>query len=217
MNILVLLWAWSSVLSWIPTFQWIWSKKIDHNLFDHIFLKKHQSNSIKFYKTLIDNFNNKKYNEYHIFLKELNKRFNLEVISQNIDNLDKFLPQTIKLHWNLNNNRCIISKKHKINKELNIGDRCNICNSYIFPDILYYWEKYDKKLLSQVKSLLNKKYDFFIVIWTTLNIWVIENIVKKVESEFKININPDKIAHINNFYNFNNLTEFKNKLWCVLK
>lgn len=212
-NILILLGAWSSYPSWINTFRWIWSINDNSEIFEYLnidYIKRNKLSSIKFLKLFKEEFNNKKENYYHEFIKKISESNNINIISQNIDNLDYWLKNVVKIHWDIFKNKCLNNYRHNVdNKE--IGDKCNICNSYIIPDILYYNEMYNKELLSKIKILIDNEYDYFIIIWSSLEISFIENITKKIKTKSKININP--ILELNEYNNFKTFADFKDSIY----
>ena len=216
MKILVLLGAWASVESWIPSFRWkTKNKDLDLRFFDLEFLKKNKQQAIDFYKNLLKDFSNKPYNEYHYFLDELDKKYDLTIVSQNIDNLDTHYKNVVKIHWKLDELKCINNYKHKIQKWQNIWDRCKKCNAYLFPNILYYWENYKKEDIEKLNKIKKQEYDLFIVIWTSLQLPSISYWVNKIKAKFKININPD--LELDWFENSKNLDNAINYIKTFLK
>lgn len=213
MKILVILGAGSSLESWIPTFRWKWKWRIDNNIFHKNFFLKNKNYCIEKYKELESIFCNNNKNNYHKFLDNLDQNHELIILSQNIDNLDKNYSNVLKIHWEFNNRKCLNNYKHKVEHK-NIWERCNICNSYIIPNIVLYWEKYKEDHLIKMKKLQEDMYDFFIIIWTELEIYPIFKFSNSIRSNFYININPTK--EFNFTENYKNLDQFINEKWFLL-
>ena len=218
MNILFILWAGSSVPSGIDTFRWFTAGVFNMDFFDINYVKQHKEESVKFYKKLRKDFISKKTNYYHDYISKLIKEWhNINIISQNIDILDKWYDNLLKIHWDISLNRCLNNFKHDVSdKELWM--RCEKCNSHIIPNILYYNELYKKDDLDILKKMIDKQYDFCITIGTTLEIpFIKENIVKKVKSTYNININPEFNISEFQYMNYKNLNEFKENIWLILE
>jgi len=221
MKILIILWAWSSVPSGIPSFRWESKANFNLDYFNINYIKKHNkikdkelNNIIKYYKNLREEFKNKKQNDYHKYIKTLCLKHNCNIISQNIDDLDLDLNDNIiKLHWNLFRNKCLNNRKHKISKKIDIWDKCEKCNSLIIPNIQYYEELYPKQIIHRMNKLKKEKYDCILLIGTSLQIGYIYNFVKKLNSEFKININPELNLKLSWYLQYNNFKTFFNDIW----
>jgi len=216
MKILALIWAGTSVASGIASFRWKWKKdNLDLRFFDINFIKKHKLQAIEFYKNLLKDFLDKPYNDYHYFLNELDEKYDLTVISQNIDNLDIHYKNIVKIHWKLDELKCINNYKHKIENWQKIWDRCKKCNSYLFPNILYYGENYKKEDVEKLNKIKKQEYDLFLVIWTSLQIAFVENYIRKIKAKNKININPE--IEISWFENLKDLDSAKNYMKSILQ
>jgi len=215
MKILALIWAWTSVDSWIPTFRWAKKdKNIDLQFFDINFIKKNKQKSITFYNKFINSFKDKKSNKYHKFLSDLDKKHKLTILSQNIDNLDIEFNNCIKLHWNINSIKCINNFKHKIKKNQKIWDKCNVCKGAIFPNILYYWEKYKEEDLINLDKIKKTNYDILLLIGTSLQIKFVSTYIQTIKADIKININPE--IDIKGFINYNNLEDTINEIKYII-
>jgi len=226
MKILILLGAWASVPSWISTFRWktAWNFNIDY--FNINYIKKQNKKNkkelqkiIDYYKNIRKDFSNKKQNYYHDYIKKLQFQEDVFILSQNIDNLDYNIvnkENLIKLHWDLFKNRCLNNRKHNIWKNNDIWDKCQKCNSLIIPDILYYEETYPKEIVIKLNKLLKKEYDVFLLIWSSLEIWFINQIIGKIKAQFKININPELNLREFWFLQYSNFNDFIKKIWKTL-
>ena len=216
MKILFILWAGVSAPSWIPTFQGSTKWNFNQSFFNIDYLKKHKSDATKFFKDLRINFSKKKPNFYHEYIMKLDKSkyHEVSVISQNIDNLDLWIRDIIKIHWNLMNNRCLNNPKHNNDKtDIDIWDKCKKCNSLIIPDIVFYWDNYKDDVIKEVKNKLKEQYDYCIVIWTELNIQYTHSIFSKIKSYKYININPEFIIDDKKVINYKTLDEFNKDIW----
>lgn len=221
MRILIILWAWCSVPSWISSFRWNGSGNFNLNYFNLNYIKKQNKkkneeiqNILKYYENLRKLFENKKQNYYHKYIKELCIKHNCDIISQNIDNLDLDLNDNIiKLHWNLFKNKCLNNRKHIIKDNIQLWEKCKKCNSLIIPNIQYYEENYPKEILEKMNKLKKQKYDCLILIWTSLQIWYIYNFINNINAEFKININPELNLKPLWFLQYNDFDTFFKDIW----
>lgn len=213
MKILFLIWAWCSYPSWIPTFRWKWKIDLWENIkfFTHWWWKNDFENWINFFKNLKENWNNKKENQYHYFIKNLEKENEVYIISQNIDHLDYNFKNIIKIHWDLFKNKCSNNYKHFI-WDSNL--KCNKCWAKIIPNIIHYNESYNKDIIESVNKILKINFDYFILIWSSLEINYVNSIIHKIKKRNQktifININPEKI--FNDFKNFSNLKELTDEI-----
>tara|TARA_Y100000590_G_scaffold461886_1_gene624544 strand:- start:1407 stop:2141 length:735 start_codon:yes stop_codon:yes gene_type:complete len=90
------------------------------------------------------NHKNTKANKAHTILSNLEKYININIITQNIDNLHEKAGSSnvIYMHGELNKVRCVNNEKHIFNwiKDLNENHKCNICDSHMRPHICWFGE-----------------------------------------------------------------------------
>jgi len=83
-------------------------------------------------------------NRAHLALKELEKSFKINIITQNIDDLHgkSGSKSIIYMHGELNKIRCIINDEHVFewHGDLNEDDKCTICDSQMRPHITWFGE-----------------------------------------------------------------------------
>ncbi len=83
-------------------------------------------------------------NRAHILLAELQKLLNINIITQNIDNLHEKAGSSsiIHMHGELNKARCIMNDSHVFNwfEDLNETHRCPECNYQMRPHIVWFGE-----------------------------------------------------------------------------
>ena len=81
----------------------------------------------------------------HYEIKELEKSFNINIITQNIDNLHELAgsKSVIYMHGELNKARCVSNIEHvyEWKTDLNNKDLCPKCNSYMRPHIVWFNEE----------------------------------------------------------------------------
>lgn len=102
-------------------------------------------------------------NEAHKLIAELEKDFDVTVVTQNVDDLHERAGSTniIHLHGELTKARSSMyeHKPSKLDsiidigyKEINIGDKCEMTGSQLRPHIVWFGENLDQSLLSRAKD-----------------------------------------------------------------
>lgn len=116
-------------------------------------------------------------NKSHLALVELEKKFNIEVITQNVDDLHERAGSSKILHLHgeiLKSRSTHNDKQYEISgHELNFGDTCEN-NSQLRPDIVWFGEAVPKMELAMD---LCKDADILIIIGTSLTVYPAANIV----------------------------------------
>ncbi len=83
-------------------------------------------------------------NRAHILLGDLEKSLNINIITQNIDNLHEIAGSSsiIHMHGELSKARCIMNEHHIFEwlEDLNETHRCPKCNSQMRPHIVWFGE-----------------------------------------------------------------------------
>ena len=132
----------------------------------------------------------------HIFLKELENEFKVEIITQNIDDLHERAGSSniLHLHGEILKARSSDGneKKHLIlGAELNIGDTCEN-NHQLRPDIVWFGEDVPNMITA---ATICENADILIIIGTSLNVYPAANILDLVPCNCtKYLIDPNDVA-----------------------
>lgn len=117
---------------------------------------------------------NAKPNKGHIGVAELEKEYDVAVVTQNVDNLHEQAGSTnvIHLHGELMKSRStrdpsIIYEMSKDNCEINIGDNCEL-GSQLRPDIVWFGEAVP--MIDSAAKLVEQA-DIIVIIGTSLNVY----------------------------------------------
>ena len=128
------------------------------------------NNFFKFYFKYLVN-TKAKPNSCHKYLKELEKKKNITIITQNIDGLHKMAgsKNVIELHGSIYENYCMkCNKKYKLEDILK-NQKC-ICGGTIRPNVVLYEENLDLKTINKsIESI--RKADTLIVAGTSLKVY----------------------------------------------
>ena len=173
-NIVVLTGAGISAESGLGTFrdsEGLWEKyKIDDVATEKAFLKN-PALVLEFYnirrKQLLNSFPN----DAHFALNKLKEKYNLSILTQNIDDLHERSGNTdiIHLHGKLRESRSVIDNKIYSIKgsELNIGDYCEQ-GGQLRPNVVWFGEAVPNMNLAIDKVI---QASVFIIIGTSLNVF----------------------------------------------
>tara|TARA_B110000858_G_scaffold143329_1_gene162774 strand:+ start:2317 stop:2997 length:681 start_codon:yes stop_codon:yes gene_type:complete len=173
-NIVVLTGAGISAESGLGTFrdsEGLWEKyKIDDVATEKAFLKN-PALVLEFYnirrKQLLNSFPN----DAHFALNKLKEKYNLSILTQNIDDLHERSGNTdiIHLHGKLRESRSVIDNKiYSIEgSELNIGDYCEQ-GGQLRPNVVWFGEAVPNMDLAIDKVI---QASVFIIIGTSLNVF----------------------------------------------
>ncbi|PPR47138.1 MAG: NAD-dependent protein deacylase [Alphaproteobacteria bacterium MarineAlpha5_Bin9] len=159
-------------------------------------------------------------NKAHIILKYLEKYLNINIITQNIDNLhEKAGSNNIyHMHGELNKVKCL-NKNHifEWTSDLTNEHKCNICGSAMRPDIVWFGEI--PYFIDQIEHLTQIS-DIFISIGTSGEVYPAAGFVdlfkrmNKITIEFNLEKNLN--SHKFDFSNYDkatiSLNKFKNLL-----
>jgi len=143
-------------------------------------------------------------NKAHFYLKELEKKFNVVIITQNVDNLHERAgsAKVIHLHGELNKVRSVANPKDIIYREgdLNLGDVA--ADGYqLRPHIVWFGE--DVPMMQQAIDEVSSA-DIFLIIGTSLQVYPAASLIDYVPSQAKvicidpnhINLNKKNIIHL---------------------
>ncbi len=123
-------------------------------------------------------------NKAHISLVELEHYYNVEIITQNIDDLHERAGSTkvLHLHGEILKSRSVVDKneKHKITT-INYGDYCKN-NKQLRPDVVWFGEPVPNM---DIAIKICEIADILIIIGTSLNVYPAANIVNHVTDKCK--------------------------------
>ncbi|MDF1672548.1 MAG: NAD-dependent deacylase [Vicingaceae bacterium] len=147
-------------------------------------------------------------NPAHFALAELEKHFNIQIITQNIDDLHERAGSTniTHLHGELLKARSTSSENTFLieNHELNLGDKCPN-NSQLRPDVVWFGEPVPK-MMDAMK--ICEDADLLLIIGTSLTVYPAANLIEFVpENCIKYLIDPNEISTSD----IKNLTTIKEK------
>ena len=113
-------------------------------------------------------------NKGHIGLAELEKDFDVTIVTQNVDNLHQKAGSSnvVHLHGELMKSRStrdasVIYEMSEENPEINIGDKCEL-GSQLRPDIVWFGEAVP---MIETAARLVQKADIVVIIGTSLNVY----------------------------------------------
>jgi NAD-dependent deacetylase len=188
-NIVVLTGAGISAESGLGTFrdsEGLWEKyKIDDVATEKAFLKN-PALVLEFYnirrKQLLNSFPN----DAHFALNKLKEKYNLSILTQNIDDLHERSGNTdiIHLHGKLRESRSVIDNKIYSIKgsELNIGDYCEQ-GGQLRPNVVWFGEAVPNMDLAIDKVI---QASIFIIIGTSLNVFPAASLIDYATKANKI-------------------------------
>jgi NAD-dependent deacetylase len=141
-------------------------------------------------------------NAAHYALAGLEKKYEVNIITQNIDNLHERAGSThvLHLHGEIMKSRSTVDPSliYDINgEEIKLGDKCRK-GSQLRPHIVWFGEQVPEM---EAACLLAEKADIFIVVGTSLNVYPAAGLVDYVPSEvpkFIVDPNTFKVSGISN-------------------
>ncbi|MFA5341661.1 MAG: NAD-dependent protein deacylase [Clostridia bacterium] len=161
------------------------------------------SNPQVFYKFYFDNVvhADTKPNDFHYGISKIqNMKYDVTVVTQNIDDLHNIAhnKNVLELHGNINSNHCIkCGKYYSLNNMLDQKDkivRCNICNSLVKPDVILYEEQLNEDIIT--KSIYSiSDADVIIVAGTSLSVYPAASFIDYYNKDCLIIINKAKTLH----------------------
>lgn len=117
---------------------------------------------------------NTKPNKGHIGLVELEKEYDVTIVTQNVDNLHEKAGSTnvVHLHGELMKSRStqdpyLIYEMSDEHPEINIGDKCEL-GSQLRPDIVWFGEAVP---MIETAARIVQKADIVVIIGTSLNVY----------------------------------------------
>ena len=146
-------------------------------------------------------------NDAHLIVAEFQKDFDVQVITQNIDDLHERAgsENVLHLHGEIMKGRSTV-KSHLVyplkHWEIKIGDKCEL-GSQLRPHIVWFGE--DVPEMTKATELAGDA-DIFITIGTSLNVYPAANLIHVVKNEIpKFLVDPSVL----NLDSVNNLTVIK--------
>jgi len=110
-------------------------------------------------------------NEAHFALNKLEKKFNLDIITQNVDNLHEASgsSKVLHLHGNLMEAKSTVDNSIYVltKSDLNIGDKCDK-GGQLRPNVVWFGENVPNMSIAIQKVMYA---DIFLIIGTSLNVY----------------------------------------------
>lgn len=148
-------------------------------------------------------------NEGHLALVELEKKYEVTIITQNVDNLHERAGSThiLHLHGELTKSRST-ANEHLVYDiqgwELKVGDKCEL-GSQLRPHIVWFGEQVP--LISKAANIATTA-DIFIVVGTSLQVYPAAGLIDYVPTKsIKYVIDPKKL----DVYHMSNLVVIQDK------
>ena len=148
-------------------------------------------------------------NQSHLALVALENKYEVSIITQNIDDLHERAgsKNILHLHGELLKSRSVVDENEKYlieGSELNFGEKCKT-NHQLRPDVVWFGEA----VPNMIKAIeICEKADILIIIGTSLNVYPAANIIDHVPASCKkYLIDPGDI----NTLGIKNLTVIKEK------
>ena len=197
-NIVVFTGAGISAESGLSTFRdsdGLWEKYKIEDIATPEAFEKNPSLVLDFYNIRRKQLLNSQPNDAHLALNKLQEKFNLTIITQNVDDLHERSgsKNIIHLHGNLTEAKSIINNKiYEIEgAELNIGDNCDN-GGQLRPNVVWFGEGVPNMELA---IEIVKTADIFIIIGTSLKVYPAASLIdyaKNSERIILIDPNPSK-------------------------
>ncbi len=134
---------------------------------------------LKFYNDRRKQVKQAKPNDAHLALKDLEKKFHVSIVTQNIDNLHERAGSSfvLHLHGEIVKARSTISNKtYEIKTDIQLGNKCEK-NSQLRPHIVWFGEAVPKFAEAQV---IISQADILLVIGTSLSVYPAAYLVEEV-------------------------------------
>jgi len=166
--------------------------------------RKNRALVLEFYNQRRQNLEKVVPNQAHIILKELEKDFEVQIITQNVDNLHERAGSThiLHLHGQLTQARSSADENLIWDigyQDINLGDTCPI-GSQVRPNIVWFGEAVPAIVEA---SQYCKKADFLIVVGTSLQVYPAAGLLHDVPKNtpiFVIDPNTPTISQKNVYY-----------------
>ncbi len=134
---------------------------------------------LKFYNDRRKQVKQAKPNDAHLALKDLEKKFRISIITQNIDNLHERAGSSFVLHLHgeiMKARGTITDKTYDIKTDIQLGDKCEE-NSQLRPDIVWFGEAVPK--FTEAQKIVSQA-DILLIIGTSLSVYPAAYLVQEV-------------------------------------
>ena len=134
---------------------------------------------LKFYNDRRKQVKQAKPNDAHLALKDLEKKFRMSIITQNIDNLHERAGSSFVLHLHgeiMKARGTITDKTYDIKTDIQLGDKCEE-NSQLRPDIVWFGEAVPK--FTEAQKIVSQA-DILLIIGTSLSVYPAAYLVQEV-------------------------------------
>ena len=134
---------------------------------------------LKFYNDRREQVRSAKPNDAHLALSELEKKFRVSIITQNIDNLHERAGSSFVLHLHgeiMKARSTITDKTYDIKTDIQLGDKCE-GNSQLRPAIVWFGEAVPSFVKAQT---IVKQADILLVVGTSLSVYPAAYLVQEV-------------------------------------
>jgi NAD-dependent deacetylase len=201
-NIVILTGAGISAESGIKTFRGSDGLWENHKVTDVATPEAWQSDPqlvLTFYNQRRAQIRNAEPNQGHLALRDLEKHFKVNIITQNIDDLHERAgsSQVLHLHGEINQSRSSIDATFVydiIDVEMKMGELCEL-HSQLRPNIVWFGEAVP--MIEQAIPLMQKA-DIVIVIGTSLQVYPAAGLLDFTQVNSKIyNIDPNSVVNSN--------------------
>lgn len=137
-------------------------------------------------------------NASHLFLKELEQKYNTSIITQNVDHLHEKAGSTniMHLHGKLSEAKSTKETGEIINvteQDIILGDQCNL-GYQLRPNIVWFGETVP--LLSKASNIC-KTADIFVIIGTSLQVYPASGLIKDIPPNCPVFIIDPNVNEIN--------------------
>ncbi|AOW19681.1 SIR2 family NAD-dependent protein deacylase [Urechidicola croceus] len=147
-------------------------------------------------------------NDAHLLLSKLEEKYDVNIITQNVDDLHERSGSTkvTHLHGELRKVRSTIDEYliYNWDKDLNIGDHCE-CNSQLRPHIVWFGEEVPNLTIAEE---ITQTADILIIIGTSMQVYPAANLIHFAQKDIPIYfIDPKPNINKNQFDNLNIISD----------
>ena len=149
---------------------------------------------LKFYNDRREQVRSAKPNDAHLALSELEKKFRVSIITQNIDNLHERAGSSFVLHLHgeiIKARSSINDKIYNIKTDIQLGDKCEQ-NSQLRPHIVWFGEAVPSYVEAQV---IVSQADILLVVGTSLSVYPAAYLVQEVAEKTPVYLVDPNAKH----------------------
>ena len=149
---------------------------------------------LKFYNDRREQVRSAKPNDAHLALSELEKKFRVSIITQNIDNLHERAGSSFVLHLHgeiIKARSSINDKIYNIKTDIQLGDKCEQ-NSQLRPDVVWFGEAVPSYVEAQV---IVSQADILLVVGTSLSVYPAAYLVQEVAEKTPVYLVDPNAKH----------------------